>query len=68
MGARLKATTLEKATAAAMVRANSAKSRPMSPWRKAMGTNTAMSTRVVAITAKPTWRAPRKAATRGDSP
>ena len=45
-------------TAAAMVRANSVNRRPISPCRNAIGTNTATSTTVVAITAKPTWRAP----------
>ena len=40
----------------------------MSPCRKLSGTNTATSTRVVAITAKAIWRVPRKAATRGVSP
>ncbi len=68
MGDRVRATKVEKATAAAIVRANSENSRPTSPCRKAMGTNTATSTTEVATTAKPTCRVPRKAATRRVSP
>ena len=52
------ATKLEKATAAAMVRANSENSRPMSPSRNAIGTKTEIRTTVVATTANPTWRVP----------
>ena len=59
MGTRVSATRLEKHTAPAMARENSEKRRPRFPSMKAMGTNTAISTRVVAITAKPTCRAPR---------
>jgi len=49
---------LEKHTAAEMATANSEKSRPTSPSRKVMGTNTARSTTVEAITAKPSSRVP----------
>ena len=63
IGEIVSATRLEIATAAAMVRANSANRRPMSPSVKAIGTKTEISTIVVAMTAKPTWRVPSKAAT-----
>ncbi len=59
MGDSVRATKVEKDTAAAMVRANSENSLPTSPRRKAMGTKTATRTRVVATTAKPTCRVPR---------
>ena len=59
MGERLSATKLENPTAAAMVIANSEKSRPVSPSMKVRGTKPAITTTVVAITAKPTCRAPR---------
>ena len=68
IGESVSATMLENATAAAMVSANSENSRPTSPCRKAIGTNTATRTSVVATTAKATWRAPLKAATSGVSP
>ena len=58
-GDRVSATKLENPTAAAMVRANSVNRRPILPPKNISGTNTAISTRVVAMMAKPTWRAPR---------
>jgi hypothetical protein len=62
------ASTLEKITAADRVTASSANMRPTLSCRKAMGAKTATSTAVVAITAKPTWRLPRYAASNGGSP
>ena len=43
----------ENSTAAASVKPNSLKSRPRSPGRNEIGTNTAASVSVVAMTAKP---------------
>ena len=68
IGVRVKASRLEKTTAAAMVSANSVNKRPTSPCRKVMGTKTETKTKVVATTAKPTCRVPLKAATSGVSP
>ena len=59
MGDSDNAVKLEKATAAAMASANSVNNRPIFPSRKISGTNTEISTSVVAITAKPTSFAPR---------
>ena len=59
MGDRVNAVKLENATAAAIARANSVNKRPTFPSRNTKGTNTEISTKVVAITAKPTSLAPR---------
>ena len=59
MGDNVSAVKLENATAAAMANANSVNSLPMLPSRKTNGTNTEISTSVVAITANPTSLAPR---------
>ena len=57
-GVRLKASTLEKNTAAQMVTASSLKITPMLSSKKMIGVNTAIRTAVVAITANATWREP----------
>jgi hypothetical protein len=59
IGESVSATKPEKATEKASVMENSVKSRPASPGMKVIGTKTASSTSVVAITAKPTCRVPR---------
>ncbi|MNC95278.1 hypothetical protein D3C83_123600 [compost metagenome] len=59
IGESVSATTIEKAIAAAIAIANSENSRPIWPCMKVIGTKTAISTSVVATTAKPTWRVPR---------
>ena len=68
IGESVRATKPEKPTEMASVTLNSANSLPVSPGMKVTGTNTASSTSVVAITAKPTCRVPRKLATSGLSP
>ena len=68
IGESVSATKPEKATAMLSVTLNSANMRPVSPGMKATGTNTLISTNVVATTAKATWRVPLKAATSGCSP
>jgi len=68
MGLRLNATSPEKATAAATEMPNSRNSRPVLPPRNDSGTNTAISTSVVDMTAKPICRAPCTAARSGGSP
>ncbi len=67
-GTRLSATNDEMTTATANTRPNSWKSRPAVPGRKAIGTNTAMRTAVVAMTAKKTRRVPCTAALLGPAP
>jgi hypothetical protein len=62
MGVRVRATSAEVPTALAATSPNSRKKRPTTPERKAMGTNTAYSARVAAITARPTSWVPREAA------
>ena len=57
-GVKDSASTLEKTTAAAIVTASSLKITPMLSVRNMIGVNTATSTAVVAITAKPTCREP----------
>ena len=59
IGDNVKAVTLEKATAAAIAKANSVNNRPILPCKNTKGTNTEIKTNVVAITAKPTSLAPR---------
>ena len=68
MGVSDSATKAENPTAAATVTPNSPNSRPISPLMKEMGTNTAISTSVVAMTAKPISREPLMAASAGGSP
>ena len=68
MGVSDKATKAEKPTAAATVTPNSPNSLPVSPLMNEMGTNTAMSTSVVAMTAKPISRDPLIEASTGGSP
>ena len=68
IGISVNAVTLENATAAAIAKANSVNNRPILPCKNTSGTNTAINTKVVAITAKPTSRAPRYAASKGGSP
>src|SRR5210317_41093 len=67
-GPKVRATKLENPTAIAMVTANSLNKRPTSPSKNVIGTKTATSTSVVATTANPTCLAPKKLATKGDSP
>ena len=55
-------------TAAAIVTASSANTRPMLSRKNATGANTDTSTTVVAMTANATWRVPLKAASSGVSP
>ncbi len=62
------ASTAENNTAAAIVTASSANTRPMLSFRNATGANTDTSTTVVAITANATWRVPLYAASSGVSP
>ena len=68
LGVRVSATSAENSTAAASVKPNSRNRRPMLPGRNEIGTNTAASTMVVAMTAKPISRVPFTAATIGASP
>ena len=68
IGVSVSAINAENSTAAAIVNPNSRKSFPTAPCRKDMGTNTATSTAVVAITAKPISRLPSTAAISGGSP
>ena len=58
-GESVNAVILEKNTAALTAIANSVNSAPIRPSINTNGTNTEISTRVVAIIAKPTSRAPR---------
>ncbi|MNC99892.1 hypothetical protein D3C83_183330 [compost metagenome] len=58
----------EQATAQIMVIASSRNNRPVWPAMNITGTNTAQTTAVVEMIAKPTCRAPRKEATSGSSP
>ena len=62
------ASTAEKITAAAIVTASSANTRPMLSRKNATGANTDTSTTVVAMTANATWRVPLNAASSGASP
>ena len=62
------ATNAEKPTAAATVTPNSPNNRPVSPVMNDTGTNTAISTSVVAMTAKPISREPLMDASTGGSP
>ncbi len=62
------ASTAENVTAAAIVTASSANTRPMLSFKKATGANTDTSTTVVAITANATCRVPLYAASSGASP
>ena len=62
------ARTAEKITAAAIVTASSANTRPMLSFRNATGANTETSTMVVARTANDTCRVPLNAASSGASP
>ena len=58
MTLNVSATSAENATAEATATPSSANRRPTLPSRKMIGTNTEISTAVVASTAKPTCRAP----------
>ncbi len=62
MGTSVSAIRLEKITAVATVMPNSPNKRPMLPPMKDRGTNTATSTSVVAMTAKPISRLPSRQA------
>ena len=53
MGVSIRATTSDANTAMAAVQPNCLKKRPTRPVMKAVGRNTAMSVKVVAITARP---------------
>ena len=68
IGVKVSATSDENSTAAATVMPNSRNSWPTLPCRNEIGTNTATSTSVVAITAKPISRLPSTAAISGGSP
>ncbi len=68
MGTSVSATRPEKAMAAASEMPNSPNSRPRLPGMKEIGTNTATSTMVVAMTAKPISRLPSTAASSGALP
>ena len=68
IGVSVSATSDENSTAAAIVKPNSRNSWPTLPGRNEIGTNTAVSTSVVAITAKPISRLPSTAAISGGSP
>ena len=68
IGASDSATTAERPTEMARVKPNSRKRRPVWPGRKEIGTNTAASVTVVAITAKNTSCVPSTAAARGPRP
>ena len=63
IGVSVSAISAENATDAASVKPNSRNSRPRSPGRNEIGTNTEISVSVVAMTAKPISRVPRD---RGD--
>ena len=63
IGVSVSATSAENSTDAASVKPNSRNRRPRSPGRNEIGTNTAASVSVVAMTAKPISRLPRH---RGD--
>ena len=65
---KISATKLEKQTEAVIATANSVKSLPVLPAHSVIGMNTAISTSVVAITAKSTCSDPRTAARSGGSP
>ena len=58
IGARLSAKKPEKATAPIIAAASSRNNRPVWPAMNMIGTNTAQTTIVVEMIAKPTWRAP----------
>ncbi len=62
MGSRVKETKSETATAKVTVMPNWKKNRPMTPFMKATGTNTAMMERLVASTARPISEVPFRAA------
>ena len=68
IGVRLSATNAEKPTAAATVTPNSPNRRPVSPVMNDTGTNTAISTSVVAMTAKPISFEPLMEASTAGSP
>ena len=68
IGARLSEMKPEKAMAAIIDMASSRNSRPVCPARNMTGTNTAQTTSVVEMIAKPTCRVPRSDATSGSSP
>ena len=65
IGVSVSATNAENPTAAATVTPNSPNNRPVSPVMNDTGTNTAISTSVVAMTAKPISREPLIAASTG---
>ncbi len=67
-GVRVSEMNIEKMTETAIVTANSLKRLPTEPCINATGTKAAQSTRVVETTAMPTWRDPRRAASKGGSP
>ena len=68
IGTSVSDTSAEKPIAAAIVMPNSPNSRPMLPGMNEIGRNTAISTSVVATTAKPISRLPSTAASSGGSP
>jgi hypothetical protein len=68
IGVSVSATSAENNTDAASVKPNSLNRRPRSPGRNEIGTKTAASVSVVAMTAKPISRPPLTAATSGGSP
>ena len=68
MGDSMRATTNEKNTAIAAVQPNCTKNLPGTPAMKAVGRNTAIKVKVVAITAKPISSAASIAAWYGDLP
>ena len=68
IGVSVRDTTAETTTAIVSVSANSRNMRPTRPVMNSSGMNTAISDSVSEITVKPISRAPRSAASNGDSP
>ena len=68
IGDKVSAISAEMPTEEPIAMPSSENRRPIVPSRKMIGTNTAISTAVVAMTAKATWRVPRVAAISGGSP
>ncbi len=68
MGVVVSETTIDTRMAAAMTTANSRKNRPTMPPMNQMGTNTAISDRLIDTTVKPISREPRSAASSAPMP
>ena len=68
IGSSVNATSSDMATAKAIVRANDLKNCPTIPVMKPTGRKTARIVKVVAMTARPIWLVPFRAAATGSSP